>query len=253
MTVFVLKLIAMTTMFVDHVGLVFFDDAFWMRAVGRLAFITYAFLMAESYCHLKNKPNRLRVHVVKLLALFLVAEIPHDIILSGDLLEFSQQNAIGDLALGFIALILQGWTTRAFRNRWAFAVPFDVAIFVAAFIASCSIQSEYAGGGVVLVEAFYLYLQKADSWRLPARMATLTAICALFLAALIWTEFGFRDFSGTVSMTRYVPLWATGSFLPVVPLAFYNRRLGYHSRWFGWLYSVFYPLQFILIIAAELV
>ena len=251
MTVFVLKLIAMTTMVVDHVGYEFCGDAFWMRAVGRLAFVTYAFLMAESYRCLKNKPDRLRFHVVKLLALFLVTEIPHDLFLSAEPFDFSSQNAIGDLALGFVALILQGWTSRKLRDRRAIAVLCSVAVFVAAVAASRLLRTEYKGGGIVLIEAFYLYLQRANSWRVPARLTALAAICALFPAALVWTYCGFLGFSETIAMARYVPRWYAGVFLTVVPLAFYNQKLGYHSRWFGWFYSVFYPLQFILLIMAE--
>lgn len=76
MTGFLLRVIAMLTMLIDHLG--FVETAAWMRVVGRCAFILYAFLMAESYYHLQNKPDRLRNHVIKPALLAVVSEVPYD-------------------------------------------------------------------------------------------------------------------------------------------------------------------------------
>jgi hypothetical protein len=47
MNVFMLQLIAMITMFCDHVASTFLDNLVWMRCVGRFAFPIYALLLAE--------------------------------------------------------------------------------------------------------------------------------------------------------------------------------------------------------------
>ena len=49
-----LKLIAMITMTVDHMGLMLFPDSMWMRLVGRLAFPIYAYMIAEGCCHTRS-------------------------------------------------------------------------------------------------------------------------------------------------------------------------------------------------------
>ncbi|WP_286456059.1 TraX family protein [Campylobacter hyointestinalis] len=41
--VFLLQIIALATMLLDHIALVFFNDNFWMRGIGRFAFVIYAF------------------------------------------------------------------------------------------------------------------------------------------------------------------------------------------------------------------
>ena len=42
-----LKLIALVSMTVDHVGMVLFPKAMWLRLIGRLAFPIFAYMIAE--------------------------------------------------------------------------------------------------------------------------------------------------------------------------------------------------------------
>ena len=90
--------------------------AFWlvnnnnvMRNIGRVAFIVYAFLIAESYYHLREKPDRLRSHVLKLLILSTWSEPLHDQYILLKWMNWKTQNTIPMLLIGFVALILVGW------------------------------------------------------------------------------------------------------------------------------------------------
>jgi hypothetical protein len=55
-----LKLIAMLTMTVDHIGMILFPHVLWMRLVGRLAFPIYAFMIAQGCHHTRSMPKYLR-------------------------------------------------------------------------------------------------------------------------------------------------------------------------------------------------
>lgn len=50
-----LKIIAAISMFIDHMGLIFFPDAIFLRVIGRLAFPIFAFMIAEGCRYTKNK------------------------------------------------------------------------------------------------------------------------------------------------------------------------------------------------------
>lgn len=50
-----LKLLAVVTMLIDHMGFTLFPHAVWMRAVGRLAFPIFCFLIAEGCAHTHDK------------------------------------------------------------------------------------------------------------------------------------------------------------------------------------------------------
>ena len=42
-----LKMLALITMTIDHIGFIFFPQVWWLRAIGRLAFPIFAYMIAE--------------------------------------------------------------------------------------------------------------------------------------------------------------------------------------------------------------
>jgi len=54
-----LKVIAMVTMTVDHVGFLLFPRLLLLRCIGRLAFPIYAYMVAEGCSHTKSLPKYL--------------------------------------------------------------------------------------------------------------------------------------------------------------------------------------------------
>ena len=50
-----LKLIAAFAMTADHVGLLLLDNSFILRAIGRIAFPLFAYLIAEGFVYTKNR------------------------------------------------------------------------------------------------------------------------------------------------------------------------------------------------------
>lgn len=239
MTAFALKLTAMISMVIDHAGLGLFENNLMMRSIGRLAFILYAFLLAESFYHLRNKPDRLKSHLIKLLILCVITEIPYNLYEYNAWTYAARQNVMFTLTLGFLALIV---SDRLIRR--AGLIPCIVVCLLAA-LAGYYIRSSYRFAGVLLIVFFYLYLQKADHMNLWQKLGVLVLLFGVYWFLYIWAQTGFR---GTALLAarwngqrRYLP----GTLAAIIPIVLYNRKLGYHSRWFQILYSGFYPLQFL--------
>lgn len=59
-----LKIIAMISMVIDHVGLVFFSNIDIFRIIGRISFPIFAFMIAEGCAHTKNRKRYLGFIVI---------------------------------------------------------------------------------------------------------------------------------------------------------------------------------------------
>lgn len=69
----VLKLIAIITMLIDHIGFFFFPDEMLFRQIGRLSFPIFAYLLTVGYQHTRNF-NR---YVLRLLKFALISQAPY--------------------------------------------------------------------------------------------------------------------------------------------------------------------------------
>ena len=247
MTAFVLKLMAMVSILFDHVGYSFLDNNLLMRSIGRLAFVLYAFLIAESYYHLRNKPDRLKYHLIKLLILCVITEIPFNLYDYRSWTYIAAQNALFTLTLGFVALVASGWWTKRCKNN-VLSVAGSVIICLLAATASYFLRSEYKFAGVLLIVFFYLYLRKADEMNHWQRIGVLVVLFAGYWFFYIWARAGFRGDPELPKMWTGLKRYLPGTFAAMIPIALYNRKLGYRSRWFQIFYSCFYPLQFIVLL-----
>lgn len=131
-----LKIIAMITMLIDHIGATIVlqlvqrnsdnFDAFGnvrmtgmvilyyvLRGIGRLAFPIFIFLLLEGFQYTHNR----FLYIGRLLLFAIISEIPFDLavnlstnsILKGHVLEFTSQNVFFTLAIGMIVLtVLEG-------------------------------------------------------------------------------------------------------------------------------------------------
>ena len=61
--------IAMLTMLIDHIGVVFYQDQTWLRYIGRIAFPLYAYLIVVGYQRTRNYRNyMIRVGLLAIIA-----------------------------------------------------------------------------------------------------------------------------------------------------------------------------------------
>ena len=71
-----LRLLAMLTMLIDHIGVIFFPDDIIFRLVGRLAFPLFAWGIARGYRYTSS----LKRYAIRLLALGIISQYPYMIL-----------------------------------------------------------------------------------------------------------------------------------------------------------------------------
>ena len=207
-----LKLIAMASMVLDHVGDNFFPGLLWMRALGRIAMPVFAFCTAEGFIHTRDKGRYLR----RLLLFGLVSEVPFDLVTAGKVLEFTHQNIMFTFAWAVLALIcFEGLLARG-RTKARAAGAY--AVLFAFLISSLFLGLDYNMLALGMIFLFYLLREKALWVR--------TAAAAGFHVLL-----------------RNVGIYWFG-LLGFVPICLYNGRRG---KGLKWLFYLFYPGHLLLI------
>lgn len=149
MSTFVLKLIAVISMLIDHTGAVLFPEEVWFRIVGRLAFPIFCFLIAEGYTHTRN----VKRYAFRLFLFALLSEIPFDLLFFDSWFDISGQNVFFTLFLGLCAV----WVADILKSRWLVPAFLCAGLFAAAAQLLCT---DYGAFGVALIVAFFLCRDK---------------------------------------------------------------------------------------------
>ncbi len=166
-----LKLIAIITMFIDHVGAILIEPVLrttpswkqgpilWgfsvselhrinmvLRLIGRLAFPIFTFLLVEGFLHTRNKKN----YLLRLSAFAFLSEIPFDLARSRVFFDFSYQNVYFTLAIGMAVM----WGMQVYANS-----PGKWLSPVAGMGLAILLQSDYSWYGIGLIVIHYLIHQ----------------------------------------------------------------------------------------------
>lgn len=211
----VVRWIAIVTMVVDHVGAILLapPESLPLRAVGRVAWPLFAFLLAYNVARRGVKPQR---YLVPLLAWCAVSALPH-------YLAFDRfvVNILGTLFLGAFTLVLLTDRQRLMA-RAPLALPLGlVAVMIAAT------RVEYGAAGVALVVAWW--------WALTARTPLSWGVAA-FVVAL-------QNYDWVV--------WPAALVAIAVPFAVARLPVGLARS--GRLPWLFYPLHLALLAALDAV
>ena len=219
---FHLKLIAICTMFIDHMGHTLFPTVLWLRCIGRLAFPIFCFLIAEGCVYTRDR----RKYALRLLAFALLSEIPFNLMNSGAVWDRYHQNVLWTLLTGALVCWLLDW---ALKNRRALAFVLTALVMAAAFFLLERLNTDYGGWGMLLVVMFY-GVHRAPGGAVSKMIAQLFGLTFFSLAAM----------GGYVS----IELW---SLVALVPIWLYNGQRGFSPKAVQYGFYAFYPVHILVL------
>lgn len=216
-----LKIIAMISMVLDHIGDMFFPDVMWLRMVGRLAMPIFSFCIAEGFAHTRDKKK----YLFRMGVFALISEVPFDLAFEGKP-GFAHQNIMLTFFLSIAALMLFD-RIRGGKDSEGKQIPIGKTVLgvlavAAVAVAALLLRADYTVFAVIAVFLFYVLRQKHPLIRSGAGVA--------FLA-----------------LTRTMGYYCATGF-SFIPLALYNGKKG---KGLKWLFYGFYPGHLLLLAAIK--
>ncbi len=207
-----LKLIAMASMVLDHVGDSFFPDQVWMRVLGRIAMPVFAFCISEGFAHTHDKQR----YLLRMGIFSLVSEVPFDLVTAGVPLESSHQNIMATFFWAILGLMLFERITGEGAPKSREAAGFIMLAVFAMLSVLLGLDYNMLGCGLI----FVFYLLRGKGLEIEA------AAGAVYHALL-----------------RNMGIYWFG-LLGFLPILSYNGQRG---RGLKWLFYLFYPGHLLLI------
>ncbi len=217
MTAFHIKIIAILTMIIDHLGMFFFPDIFFLRIIGRLSFPLFAWLIANGAYHTKNRQQ----YLMRLVLFAFVSQIPFS--LATQLIDPTSTllNIFFTLSIGLIGIIFLKKTQRRY---WL------LISFLCALLAGL-LNTDYGAFGVLSIIAFYVFFHHR-------KYLIISQISIFFLMSLQgW-------FLGNV-----VGVFEVIGLISLFFILLYNNKEGSRMKY---LFYVFYPLQYVFVYFVKL-
>lgn len=235
----VLKLIAVISMFVDHLAVALRLSGLMgsgtlyrlMRYFGRIAFPIYGLMIVEGVMHTSSRWK----YLLRLFVFALISELPFDLALRGKMFVWNHQNVYFTLILGLIIMIVIHWGSRL--PGWKKILGWGLAAGLAAGFAYLSgkvLYFDYGISGIVML--FVLGILTAPLTEIRQWVPWENLVRCFFVAAavLLMTPF--------TSNTEYFALFA------LIPIAFYNGDNGkFSNAAVKYAFYAFYPAHLLVL------
>lgn len=200
-----LKLLAMLTMTLDHIGVQLYPGILWLRIVGRLAFPIYAYMIAEGCAHTRNR----RKYLLQMAGLALLCQLVYFFAM-GSLF----QCILVTFTLSILLIYACDTGSRPLTALALLGVAF-VTVALPRLLPGTDFAIDYGFFGVLVPVAAYLGKTHREKLLFTAGA----------LVALAWSVGGIQWYS----------------LAALLPLALYGGQRG--KRRMKWLFYLYYPLH----------
>lgn len=230
-----LKIIAMITMFIDHLGASLLENGImrqvseqsvlsadvaalhaynkWravdivFRGIGRLAFPIFCFLLVEGFIHTRDW----RKYFARLFVFSLISEIPFDLAFHRKWFYWGGQNVFFTLWIAVLVLAAVSYFEKREDIHQAGRWLLQTGVTLAGAALAYFLHTDYDGFGVVVIVLLYLF-------RRDRRRQAIVGVCAF--------------------------LWEVTASLAFLPIYYYNGKRGLQLKY---VFYVFYPAHLLLL------
>lgn len=144
-----LKMVAMLSMLCDHIAFVLipidqFTRCYYiMRIIGRIAFPLFCFMLVEGFIHTHSRKD----YIIRLALFAFISEIPFDLVCSGRIIDWDDQNVMWTLLIGFIVMY---WLEKYESNT-----SIRLLIVFSGCILAYFMNTDYSFLGVLIIAVLY--------------------------------------------------------------------------------------------------
>ena len=235
---FWLKIIAVTTMFVDHIAAIIGLDYFsalqldWlyivMRSIGRISFPIFAFFVAEGWQHTKNKTK----YFLYILIFAIISQPIYYFALNEQLFEL---NILFTFCISILLFVIVDNIKQYKSLTFIYICSIFAILMVVFMLDAMGITISYGVYGVLLPLIFYILYNS----NFPYHKLFLWIIVAI---AMILHWLIFYLVNPTCDILSFYTLFA---LLSIPVLLLYNGQKGKYSL--KWFFYIFYPTHLLII------
>lgn len=233
MSAFVLKIIALISMAIDHTGHLIYGGFSYMNYIGRIAFPIFAFQISEGYTHTSN----LRKYFLRLLSFALISQIPFMLFLSMYSNDIFGLNIFFTLLLGLASITIYDKLDKieCSKHMHILYKLFGIIIVIILSIVGEVTNCDYGYFGVLAIFTFFLFKNN----KIFMNIAFIALVLIYYGKNLLFSPL----------KSAYWGL-ALCTISPLIFINLYNHKKGKSAKYF--LY-IFYPAHLLILYALHLI
>lgn len=245
MSSFVIKLIAIFSMLLDHSGDALLGRLSFLNMLGRIAFPLFAFQLVIGYSNTHN----LKKYLIRLFLFALISQVPYGIFINNVFGYNNELNIFFTLILGILVMLIYDYQPKiTFNSQFLIIVAKVWSIFLI-LLSSQALKVDYGFWGVLLILLIYIlypnnlnnqnsYLRNALFKLSKTQRITIFEIAMFVMIVAKYICYFFTCSFGTIFELIFF------TFLPTVFMLIYNGKKGPSMKYFFYL---FYPVHLIIL------
>lgn len=216
LSAFELKIIAVITMTIDHIGAALLPQYLFLRVIGRVAFPIYCYMIVNGLFHTKNCPK----YIFRLFLFAIISDTFFDLTFSNSIFYKGYQNVFFTLAIGLTVIYLVQKVRLKFKGKlFLISTVLEIIIIISGCFLADTLKTDYSFYGVLMIYGFYVLRFNA----------IFSSVFQIYI---------------NVFVLGYVQSYAVAA-LPIIWL--YNGEKGKCADKWKWLFYVYYPFHLFVI------